>query len=192
MPQRKGQNPGTGAGRAEGSRGRSSPPGPSRPLQARRGGRRSGDGDGRGAGAGGRAVARREARAQRTWVANGCWCWSVGRESPPSWRPAPSHTWPVSSQGGVRPPRLPVLRGCHGRAPAAPPHLGPPVRGSALRHRGLSNTRRGGVPETRTPRARGPREGRTNARAAALRTLAAVAGKRGPGFFRILRPPGRK
>lgn len=111
-------------------------------------GRRSGAGvgDGRGAGAGGRAVARRAARAQRSWVAAGCWCWLVGRESPPRWHQAPSHTWPVSSQGGVRPPRSAVPSGCHRRAPAAPPHLRPPACGSALRHRGLSNEEGRGRP----------------------------------------------
>lgn len=45
----------------------------------------------------------------------------------------PGHTWSASSQGEVRPPRLPRPPACHRR-------LGPPspTCGSALRHRSLS------------------------------------------------------
>lgn len=161
--QRKGQKPGI-EWEAKVSWGRSSPPGPSWLLRSV--GWRSGAGDGLGAATGGRAVARRVARAHRSWVAAGCWCWSVGRESPPRWHPRPSHTWPFLSRAGCGRRSSPVPRGCHRRSQAAPPHL--PARGSALRQRGLSNTERGGVPETRKPRPRPLRKGLAISGVAAL------------------------
>lgn len=101
------------------------------------------------------------------------------------------HTWPVSSQGGVRPPRLPAPRGCHRRARDAPPHLCPPARGSALRLRGPRKASRGGVPETRAPGA--ATEGRTCAGGGrSLSASAATAGKARPLLFRISSVPGRK
>lgn len=124
-------------------------------------------------------------------------CWVLvlvggGASLLPAGTRRPGHTWRVSSQGGVRPPRLPAPRGCHRRARAAPPHLRPPARGSALRLRGRRNAGRGGVPETRAPRVRRPKGGRSLAGAVGSALRLRPRGKRGPCFSGFPRSPGRK
>lgn len=82
---------------------------------------------GRGAGAAGRAVARRAARAQRSWLAAGCWCWSVGARVSSPLAPGAQAT-----PGGFLP-----RAGC-GRRASPPPAgvtdaLGPPLPTCARR-----------------------------------------------------------
>lgn len=148
---------------------------------------------GRGAGAAGRAVARRAARAQRSWLAAGCWCWSVGaRVSSPLAPGAQATPGGFLPRAGCGRRASPPPRGCHRRARAAPPHLRPPARGSALRLRGRRNAGRGGVPETRAPRVRRPKGGRSLAGAVGSALRLRPRGKRGPCFSGFPRSPGRK
>nr|XP_054110630.1 translation initiation factor IF-2-like [Callithrix jacchus] len=159
-------------GSAGGSRGCCSAPGPSRPLRAR--GRRP---------AGGRSGKKScgleggegAEELRRGWVL----VLVGGSESLlPAGTGRRGHTWWVSSQGGVPPPRLP--RPSAGVTNPSPP--APAARGSALRLRGLSNAGRGGVPATRAPRAQPPREKQALTGAAAFGAGAARAGNARPGF----------
>lgn len=167
VPHRKGQNPGTGSGRAGASRGRSSPPGPSRPPRARRGGRRAATATGGEPEREGELWlgGRRGHRGPGSRMGVGVGRWSASLLPAGTRRRATPG--PLLPREGCGRRASPVLRGCHGRAPTAPPHLGAPARDSALRLPGLSNTRRGGSLRRERPGARGPRAGRTKARAAA-------------------------
>ncbi|EDL40933.1 mCG148440 [Mus musculus] len=107
---------GRGARNAEDWRGLSAPAGRRRGRRLARRGNRSG------------AVARRAARAQRSWVAPGCWCWSRRCESPPRWHPAPRpHLVGFFPGRGAAasppPPSPPRVTDAWGRPPqpAAPP-----------------------------------------------------------------------
>lgn len=86
-----------------------------------------GDDDGQGPGAGGRAVARRAARAQRSWVAVGCWCWSVEARV----------SSPLAPGTEATPGRFLPRAGCDRRASPPPAGvtdaLGPPLPTCARR-----------------------------------------------------------
>ena len=190
---KRGPKPGTGVG-AEGSRGRSSPPGPSRPLRARRGGRRSGAGT---------TTGRDQAREEELWLGGrrglrgagsrlGVGVGRWGRESPPRWHPAPRpHLAGFFPGRGApaAPPRPPRVSPTRSGRPSPPVPAGPRLRPAPPR------------PEERE-QGRGPRdpsapgaatEGRTCAGGGrSLSASAATAWKARPLLFRISSVPGRK
>lgn len=146
------------------------------PGRGARGAREAGgDGDGDWLGRGSRtgAVARRAARAQRSWVAAGCWCWSRRRESPPPrWHQAPRPHLDGFFPGPGAAASPPPPPACHRR-------LGPPspTCGSALRHLSLSSLNSGEGRGPGDPTSSGRRDPMGHAPA-----LGAQLGHSGPPF----------
>lgn len=149
-----------------------------------------GDDDGQGPGAGGRAVAPRAARAQRSWVAVGCWCWSVGARV----------SSPLAPGTKATPGRFLPRAGCARRASPPPAGvtdaLGTPLPTCARRPAAPpcaseARGKRAGAGSPRPERrARPPRGGLALAGAARSALRLQPPGKRGPCFSGFPRSPG--
>lgn len=173
------------------SRGRSWPPGPSWPLRARCGGRRSGAGTTTGGeqerlkscGSEGGEGAEERARGWVLVLVGG------GASLLPAGTRRPGHTWRVSSQGGVRPLRLPApprVSPTRSGRPSPPAPAGPRLRPAPPRP---GERRQGRGP--RDPSAPGAAtEGRACAAGGPLLSAsAAAAGQARPLLFRISSVP---